>query len=367
MKASAPAPDLPPAGMLAAGDHCRRLAVLAIAGSLAIAAVFEAALFASKETPAVYDHAPWLNDPYDTAVSFALFCVPLIAIPSALRLLACRPGRPTPAARLADLLRACGVALVLVAATLAGCWAAVAEGANRRAWNSTAAVQVGWLAALTVCALAGAAAIRRAAVTLAPSAAAAGTHQAAGASDLTAPDWLTDLVSATLLLAMLAGPVGRPTARVLRWIADRALPLIRRHPMLTAGLAGAAFAVPVTIAQSVNESYQAGIATIFFCILTAGVFAFMATAGWYLRVVRINALPAGSSPVARATVLAAAAVPVALAFRATLWSLVGVSPDSSGLPALGLLLASAAVLAFALSLAAGRVVRSRRGASAGAR
>ena len=67
-------------------------AVRAIACSLGVSAVFEAALLASKETPAIYDHAPWLNDPYDTAVSFALFCLPLIAIPSGLRLLACRGG-----------------------------------------------------------------------------------------------------------------------------------------------------------------------------------------------------------------------------------------------------------------------------------
>jgi hypothetical protein len=56
-----------------------------VTSSLVLAAIFEAAPFGSKETLAAYRHAPWLNDPYDTAVSFALFCIPLIVVPSGLR------------------------------------------------------------------------------------------------------------------------------------------------------------------------------------------------------------------------------------------------------------------------------------------
>ncbi|HSR84194.1 MAG TPA: hypothetical protein VLM11_08445, partial [Streptosporangiaceae bacterium] len=115
----------------------------AVAAALVLSAIFEALLFGSKEAPAVYSHAPWLNDPYDTAVSFALFCTPLIVVPSALRLLAGwrLPDRGAPE-RLADLLRASGVALVVVAVTLAACWAAVAAGANRAAWTSVTGAQV---------------------------------------------------------------------------------------------------------------------------------------------------------------------------------------------------------------------------------
>jgi hypothetical protein len=80
----------------------------AVASSLALAATFEVALFVSKETPSVYGHAPWLNDPYDTAVSFALLCLPLIVAPSAARLVAnwYLPDRDAPA-RIADLQRRC--------------------------------------------------------------------------------------------------------------------------------------------------------------------------------------------------------------------------------------------------------------------
>src|SRR5215469_8218045 len=109
------------------GDVRARRFVVAV---LVFAAVFEAALYITKESPAIYDHAPWLNDPYDTALSFALFCVPLIGVPSALRLLASR-GQSQARQRLADLIRACSVALAVIALTLAACWVAFAQGANR--------------------------------------------------------------------------------------------------------------------------------------------------------------------------------------------------------------------------------------------
>jgi hypothetical protein len=332
----------------------KRGAARAIAVSLCLAAVFEAALFASKQTPAIYGHAPWLNDPYDTAVSFALFCVPLIAIPTALRFLAFR-GEPA-TARLADLLRACGVALTAVAVTLAACWAAVALGANRGAWTSVTALQTGGLVLLSVSALACAVALRRSAAGLRSEAADAERTAVAHP----APDWLGDLISAGRLLARRAGPVSGLVVWLLDWADNRVLPIMRRHPVATAASIGAAFAVPVTISQSVHEGYQPGTAAMFFCVTTSGVFAFLAMAGGYLHVVR-SPPPAGArAPLRHATVLAAATVPVALAFRGTLWSLVGGNPRTSGLPALCLLLASAALLAFAVSLAAEHVARSRR-------
>ena len=74
--------------LLAPDDSRIRRARRAISVSLLAAALSEAVTLASKDTPPVYSHAPWLNDPYDTAVSFALFCIPLIVAPSALRLAA---------------------------------------------------------------------------------------------------------------------------------------------------------------------------------------------------------------------------------------------------------------------------------------
>jgi fatty acid desaturase len=90
------------------------------------------------------------------------------------------------------------------------------------------------------------------------------------------------------------------------------------------------------------------------------VFAFVVTAGWYLHVVRADAPSQRQAAVLRAAVLAAAVVPVALAFRASLWSLAGASPEASGLPALCLLLVAAALIGFTASLAAEHLARGRR-------
>jgi hypothetical protein len=331
---------------------------------LAFAAIFEAALYITKETPAIYDHAPWLNDPYDTAVSFALFCVPLIGVPSALRLFASR-GRQQSRRRLSDLIRACGVALAIIAVTLAACWAAVAQGANRSAWTSVTAIQVIGLVLLSAGAGAGAAALRASAAALRRDGEAA-TTSATGAPGAPAgapstrepdPDWLGDLIDAGQLVAGRFGPARRPLARLLDWAGHQIVPVIRRHPVGAAAVLSAAVGMLVAISQSVNEGYGVGLAGTFFGITTSGVFAFVVVAGWYLRVVRSDR-PAERAPVLRAIVLAAAAVPVALAFRAALWSFVGLQPRDGGLPALALLVGAAAVLVFTASLTASRVARA---------
>jgi hypothetical protein len=333
---------------------------------LTFAATFEAALYITKETPAIYDHAPWLNDPYDTAVSFALFCVPLIAVPSVLRLLASR-GPSQARRRLADLLRACGVALAVIAVTLAACWAAFAHGANRSAWTSVTAIQVLGLVLLSVGCVAGAIGLRMAAAALRrggeeAAASAIGARHAPDAAPSVPqadPDWLGDLIDAGRLVAGLCGPARRPLTQLLDWADHRILPVIRRHPVGAAAVLSAAVGMLVAISQSVGEGYRIGLAGLFFGVTTSGVFAFVVVAGWYLRVVRSDR-PADRAPVLRAIALAAAAVPVALAFRAALWPLVGMRPQDSGLPALCLLLGAAALLVFTASLTAPHVARARR-------
>jgi hypothetical protein len=336
--------------LLEPGDFRIRLACRAITAALIAATGFEAVMFVSKETPGVYDHAPWLNDPYDTAVSFALFCVPLIVVPCAIRLLACRGGRPMPASRLSDLLRAAGTGLGVVALTLAAGWSALALGANRAAWSPVTGVQAGFLAVLTAVTVACAGRIRSASIALRPE---VGADDAAGAA--TAPDWLTDLLDVGLLAARALGPAGRPAVRLHGWLASGVVPAVRRHPLAAAALIAAGVAAGISASQAVSEGYRAAVSLVFFCVAAAGLFAFVAAAGCYLRIVRSDQ-PArrGSRPLVHAVVLACAAVPAALAFRAALWSMVGANPQRSGLPALCLLLAAAAAITFGLTLAAER-------------
>lgn len=337
----------------------------AVISSLVLATIFEAALFGSKETPAVYSHAPWLNDPYDAAVSFALFCIPLIVALTAIRLLASwrLPDRGAPE-RLADLLRASGVALVVVALTLGACWAALAAGANRTAWNPATAVQV---AVLTLCSagtIASAVSIRRAGVALRRAATTSRADaEANGPAPRGAPDWLGDMTGVGRLLAGLGGPPGRLVTRVLDRADGRVIPLVRRHPIGAAAVLASVVGLLVTIPQSLNEGYVPLVAAVFFCIATSGVFAFAVTAGWYLRVVRTERPATPRAPVVRATVLGAAAIPVALAFRASLWSLVGAHQRGSSFGALLLLLASAASLGFGVTMVGARIVRARRGSA----
>jgi hypothetical protein len=334
----------------------------AVASSLALAATFEIALFVSKETPSVYGHAPWLNDPYDTAVSFALFCIPLIVAPSVARLVAdwYLPDRNAPE-RIADLQRACWVALVLVACTLAACWAAVAAGANRTAWNPVTAVQVAMLALFTGSTIAGATGIRRAAAAVRTAVATVLTDdEVAAPGSRSVPDWLGDMIGVGRILARFGGRPGRPVAGALDWADERVAPFLRRHPVGAAAVLASTVGVLVTIPQSLNEGYGPVVAAVFFCIATSGVFAFVASAGWYLRVVRTERAPSPRVPVIPALVLGAAAVPVALAFRAWFWSFVGAHPRGSGVGPLLLLLASAALLGFGVTIAAERIVQARR-------
>jgi hypothetical protein len=323
--------------------------------SLVVAGVFELAVYGSKEVPALYDHAPWLNDPYDTAVSFALFCVPLVAVPSAIRLLAGH-GQPPAAGRLIDLIRACDVTLTAIALTLAACWSALAASANRPAWTSVTGIQVAALGLISAGTVAAAVGLRVAATALRRDAPAVPGNGPTGDN----PDWLDDLVEVGQRLATLAGPAGRPVRRALTWSGARAVPVIRRHPVGTAAVVATATGALVAIAQSVGEGYRLDLAVVFFTITASGVFAFVMVAGSYLRVVRADRPGRRPTAVLRAAVLAAAAVPITLAFRTPLWSLVGARSEASGLPALCLLLAAAALVAFTASLAAQHLATAPR-------
>lgn len=47
----------------------------AVFGTVWAAAIF-CVFAATKEIKPIYNHAPWLNDPYDTVISFTMFFVP---------------------------------------------------------------------------------------------------------------------------------------------------------------------------------------------------------------------------------------------------------------------------------------------------
>ena len=114
------------------------------------AAVFSVLTGPVKQIAALYDHAPWLNDPFDTVVSFAMFFVPLVAACCLARVPLCRRSEELPLVRVRDLLRGCRVVLGAVAITLLTEWVSAAIGANRAQWNGATWLQVSLLALMTV-------------------------------------------------------------------------------------------------------------------------------------------------------------------------------------------------------------------------
>jgi len=119
---------------------------LPVFGTLVLAAVFFLVTAPVKETPSLFDHAPWLNDPFDTVISFMILLIAVLCMP---RLLLCRRSEPLPATRIRDLLCGCRVLLAGVGLTLASEWVSVVIGDNRAAWNGATWLQVGALALLS--------------------------------------------------------------------------------------------------------------------------------------------------------------------------------------------------------------------------
>src|SRR5271165_4312280 len=137
------------ANELAVGDPTRSDIRLAVFATLALAALFFAFVAPLKQVKAVYDHAPWLNDPFDTVISFMMFFVPVIAFSCVPRVSLCRRSEPLAVTRVRDLLRSCRVMPGAVTLTLASEWVSVAIGANRSQWNETTWLQIGLLGLLT--------------------------------------------------------------------------------------------------------------------------------------------------------------------------------------------------------------------------
>jgi hypothetical protein len=98
----------------------------------------------AKQAKPVYEHAPWLNEPYETLYSFAMFLVPLATAFFLVQVPLCRKAEVLPAERARSVLRGSQGGLVMTA-TLASCWISAAVGANRALWNAstTTALVVG--------------------------------------------------------------------------------------------------------------------------------------------------------------------------------------------------------------------------------
>jgi len=325
----------PRAGALPVGDPRRAPAGRAALASLVTVAAFLAFAWGSKEVRALGDHAPWQNDPYDAFVSFALFFLPFAGALLVLRVLRCRRFEPLPAARLVGVLRASGVALAIVAVTLTADWAAVVAGADAASWTTTTI----WL----VAALGGVTALTLVAARLAWLA----SRQTSSLDARAGSDALGEAVALLRELASRLGPLEHPVAGSADWFERAIAVRIRRHPLAWAALASLAFGFGIG-ALMAREEGVAPIVALIVVVAGCGMFAFLATAGSYLGLVHPERPLLGARRrLADACVAAAAAVPIALGFRSSLWWLVGGTEATAGVAELTRLVAVVAVAVFA--------------------
>ncbi len=331
-----------PSAVMAVDDPMRPLFGRAVVTTLLAAVVFTAVTDPTKQLKGIYDHAPWLNDPFDTGYSFAMFFVPLVALACAARLPACRRLEPLPLARVSGLLRGCQVAAAAMAITLVAEWVSVATGANRGQWDGITALLIGSVAVATVLTAVAIRDLVRAGI----------PRAVLAADDAHAADWLGDIVAVAERESLRLGPLRNPALALLRWVDAQLLTAVRRHPLLTAALASIVFALSLGGVQAIREGYSLSALLLTVGVLACGVCSFLIAAGSYLGFVRSDTPMLGMPRRAvDAAVIAGACIVVALAFRDSLWWIVGSHDGVAGTDQLAWLLALAACVSFAAVLA----------------
>jgi hypothetical protein len=336
------------AGTIAVADPRRPAIRRAILSTLWAAAAFSVFTGPVKQIKPLYDHAPWCDDPFDMAVSFAMFFVPLIAVCCLARVSLCRRSEPLPSLRVLDLLRGCRVVLAAIALTLLSEWIAVATKANQAQWDRATWLQIGLLVVLT--ALAGNAGVYLRRASTSPLAPDAGAR--------TTSDWLTDMTLIAKAQSHWLGPLDRPSLRMLSWIEQRPIGAVRRHPLWTAATACFAFGLSAGGNQAVREGYDPLSTITTVTLLSSGMFGLLVGAGAYLGLVRSDTHLVGTKRRAiDAIVFTCVGVLVPFAFRDNLWWIIGSDSTAAGVPQLGAMLGIFAVLIFAAVFATESLLR----------
>ncbi len=328
---------------LRVGDGARRQAGTAIALSLGAAAAYCAFTWVTKETPALYLHQPWQDDPYDALVSFDFVGLPLLVAAGAARVRLCRRFQPLPYRRVVDLLRLCRVVVGLALATQAAEWIATVLRARARTWNAVTAWQLVALAALTLATLAAGWLLHRTSRGI-----------ASAARPASQPDWLADAVALLAYEARRLPAARSLTEPVLSWVDTQVVARVRARPVGAAALLAALLTLPEVAAKIWLEHYPASLVLYVSVVSTAGLFGFAVAAGSYLRVVapRGDRAPAWVG----AAVAASIGASLAVAFRDPLLASVGIDPDRATVETLAVLTVCAAAVAALLAQSVRRML-----------
>jgi hypothetical protein len=312
------------------GDPRRPLIGRATFGTLLASAVFFAFTM-TKQIKPVYLHAPWVNDPYDTVFSFTMFFVPLVGAMFLIQVSLCQKTEPLPARRVVMVLRGCRIAVGAMAIELLAAWVSVAVGANRSEWTAVTTVLI---ALLGVCSIVTAKVIVD--VVRAPRLPSPDRAEEAQESD-----WLADLVIVAQRESHWLGPLRQPGLSLLEWTDRNVVSKVRRHPLRAAAIASGAFAVMVFGWQAIREGYFASVTGLEMGLGFCGMFAFLVLAGSYLRIVRSPTRLYGVQRRAVDAGIVGCIVAIAvLAFRNSLWWIVGSNASTAGQAQFAALLAS---------------------------
>ena len=339
-----------PVSLLPVDDPRRRAVARAAFGTLLAAGAFFVFTVPTKQFAPLYDHAPWRDDPFDTVYSFAMFFVPLVAAGFLVQVSLCRKSEPLAIDRVLSILRACNIAIAVIVITLLSCWISVATEANRSHWAGGATVVL--VASLClVTALTGKVIVY---LLRAPRLPAPEREETA-----LSIDWLGDAISVAERESGWLGPL-RPTALdVVRWFDRNLVIRMRRHPLVGATFASLAFGLMVGVNQGIREGYVASATLLTIGLLTCGMFAFLVAAGSYLGVVRSSTPLYGIRRRAvDACVVASIAAVVSLAFRNSLWWVVGSNQSAAGTAQFATLLGAAVLVAFMVVFGAESILRS---------
>lgn len=350
---STPVTDEPTAGQprsFGVSDPVRAIISRAVAAVMITAIVFELYAYLTKFTiRSIYVHTPWMNDPYDTFVTFAVFFVPLAFLVMLIRLPLCRHDQPLPVERARDLIRCGRLILIVVLATVIAEWVAVIVRSNRSAWGSTTPLAIGLLALVTIVTGVGTASLL-----------AASRRVPRHIADPAAPDWLGDLLLTVRLKSGWLGPFARNADRLAVWLDNAVLAHIRRHPLLTSAVLSALFGLAFAVIQAVGEGIPFGQVFIFYLVVGGcTMYAFLVIGGRYLDLVGRAPRQGGlSHRIYDSIVMGCAALPAAVAFRFSVWGAIGLHGET--LDQIWALFLAGFVLFFAVTFGIETVAERRR-------
>lgn len=327
--------------VLPVGDPRRFLIGRVAFGTLVTSAIF-VVFTMTKQVKPVYLHAPWVNDPYDTVLSFTMFFVPLVAATCLVPVSLCRKSEPLSAGRVVTILRGCQVAVGGIVLELLAAWAAVILRANRPEWTVATAILIALLILLsTVTAKVIVDVVR-----------APRLPRCDHPAHTQEPDWLGDLVIVARRQSHRLGPFRLLGLRAIAWADRGILTKVRRHPLGAAAATSGAFGATAFGWQAIREGYSLSVTALEIGLGFCGMFAFLVLAGSYLSIARApSRLYGGQRRAVDAGVVACIVAIAALAFRDSLWWIVGSDAAAAGPSQFAALLGIATFIAFVLVFA----------------